>query len=87
MPNISGKYPVIYLLPIFQNKIAFGNLGFPWNYNNEINKVSYEKGICPVAEDLLENTHFQFYINEFDLNDKNLDFIASKFEEVWQNLT
>lgn len=87
VPNISGKYPVIYLLPIFQNKIAFGNLGFPWNYNNEINKVSYEKGICPVAEDLLENTHFQFYINEFDLNDKNLDFIASKFEEVWQNLT
>lgn len=87
VPNISGKYPVIYLLPIFQNKIAFGNLGFPWNYNNKINKVSYEKGICPVAEDLLENTHFQFYINEFDLNDNNLDFIASKFEEVWQNLT
>jgi len=87
VPNMSGKYPVIYLLPMFQNKIAFGKSGFPWNYNNEINEVSYKKGICPVAEDLLENTHFQFYINEFDLNDKNLDFIASKFEEVWQNLT
>ena len=87
VPNVSGKYPVIYLLPIFQNKIAFGNSGFPWNYDNFKSEVSYEKGICPVAEDLLENTHIQFYINDFELSDENLDFIASKFEEVWQSLS
>jgi len=33
-PNISIEYPIIYLLPIFQNKIAFGNLAFSWNYKN-----------------------------------------------------
>ena len=87
LPNISGRYPVIYFLPIFQNKIAFGKSGFPWNNNDEISKVSYQKGICPVAEDLLENTLIQFYINDFDLSDENLDFIASKFEEVWQTLS
>ena len=87
LPNISGRYPVIYFLPIFQNKIAFGKSGFPWNNNDETSKVSYQKGICPVAEDLLENTLIQFYINDFDLSDENLDFIASKFEEVWQTLS
>ena len=87
LPNISGSYPVIYFLPIFQSKIAFGKSGFPWNNNDEISEVSYQKGLCPVAEDLLENTHLQFYINDFDLSDENLDFIASKFEEVWQTLS
>ena len=87
LPNISGSYPVIYFLPIFQSKIAFGKSGFPWNNTDEISEVSYQKGICPVAEDLLENTHLQFYINDFDLSDENLDFIASKFEEVWQTLS
>ena len=39
-----------------------------------------------MAEDLLENSFFQFYINEFELTEDNLNFIATKFEEIWKSL-
>jgi hypothetical protein len=42
--------------PIYQKKIAYGSRGFPWFYNGVKSKVSYKKGICPVAENLHNNS-------------------------------
>ena len=86
IPNLSTNFINLHLLPIFQHKIAFGNEGFPWTLPGVRKDISYSKGICPVAEDLLENSFFQFYINEFELTEDNLNFIATKFEEVWESL-
>ena len=86
IPNLSASFPNLHLLPIFQKKIAFGSEGFPWSFSGARQGISYEKGICPVAENLRETTHLQFYINGFDLTLENLDFICSKFEEVWESL-
>ena len=82
VPNLATKFPNLHLLPIFQEKIAFGNKGFPLTLPGVRKEISYKKGICPVSESLVDNTFFQFYINEFDLSLENLDFIASSFEEV-----
>ena len=46
---IEGYVKPLYLLPLFQKKIAFGKKGFPWSVNANI-KYSYASGLCPVAE-------------------------------------
>ena len=86
VPNISTKYGNIHLLPIFQKKIAFGKSGFPWTYTDNGKNINYEKGICPVAENLIDNSFLHFYINDFDLTPGDIDAIASKFEEVWNSI-
>lgn len=86
VPNISTQYANIHLLPIFQEKIAYGNGGFPWNLPKARQDVSYKKGICPVAEELNDFSFLHFYINDFDLSEEDLDYIATKFEDVWEKL-
>ena len=49
---IAGNYCNLHLLPMYKNKQAYGKNGFPWTSDTYKGKVSYKKGICPVAEQL-----------------------------------
>ncbi|CAN2170778.1 WecE Predicted pyridoxal phosphate-dependent enzyme apparently involved in regulation of cell wall biogenesis [Candidatus Nanopelagicaceae bacterium] len=86
LEGISTKYQNIHLLPIFQSKIAYGNMGFPWSINEEGNGISYAKGICPVAEHLQDFSHISFYLNGFNLDEDSLGFIVEAFVKVWKDL-
>ncbi len=86
VPNVSPTFANLHLLPIFQQKTAYGTNGFPWSLKGVRKDISYDKGICPVAEKLLDETFFQFYVNDFDLTEEDLDFICCKFEEVWAQI-
>ena len=44
-----------YLESLYQRKICFGADGFPFSANRRNKEISYNKGICPVCEDLDEN--------------------------------
>lgn len=83
---ISSKYQNIHLLPIYQRKIAYGSQGFPWN--SEICKrlVNYEKGICPVAEELNDKTYIGFNICLYNLDKEDIELIIAAFHKVWGNL-
>lgn len=87
IPGMTSKYQNIHLLPIFQEKIAYGTTGFPWKLNGTESKVDYRKGICPNAERLQDKDYFGFFINGFDLSQENLDFIIESFEKVWQEFS
>lgn len=50
--GLAGGYTNIHLLPMYQQKIAYGSKGFPWTSDICRRDVSYHKGICPVAERL-----------------------------------
>src|SRR5208283_3255777 len=54
---IAGGYQNLHLLPMYQQKIAYGSSGFPWNSSISRRDVSYERGICPVAETLQDSTY------------------------------
>ena len=86
VPNLSPTFANLHLLPIFQQKKAYGSHGFPWSLDGVRKDISYAKGICPNAEKLLDETFFQFYVNDFDLTEDDLDFICCKFEEVWAQI-
>jgi len=85
VPGLTSTYPLLHLLPMFQRKVAYGSRGFPWNLRKETNSMSYSKGICPIAESLIENTFFHLYLNEFDFDQDDMDYIVDIFESRWQH--
>tara|TARA_B110000027_G_C16109309_1_gene296903 strand:+ start:1140 stop:2420 length:1281 start_codon:yes stop_codon:yes gene_type:complete len=82
---ISG-YTNIHLLPMYQKKIAYGSKGFPWNSDICKRKVSYAKGICPVAENLHDTTFLGFEMCLHEMNDSEVEATICAFRKVWSNL-
>ncbi|MEA9598567.1 DegT/DnrJ/EryC1/StrS family aminotransferase [Polynucleobacter sp. AP-Sanab-80-C2] len=84
--NISNRYQNIHLLPLFQNKIAYGSKGFPWNSEFTKREVSYQKGICPTAEYLQDNSFMSIGMCFTEMSKSEIDLIAECFYKVWANL-
>ena len=85
--GIGGGYQNVHILPMFQKKMAYGSHGFPWSSDICHRQVSYEKGICPVAEKYHEETYMGFAMCLHDLSDADVDLIAKAFHKVWNGLS
>ena len=82
---IGQGYQNIHLLPMYQQKIAYGSKGFPWNSDICKRDVDYSKGICPVAEDLHFNRQLGLGICGLDLSIADVNLIVEAFEKVWSS--
>jgi hypothetical protein len=71
---------------MYQKKIAFGSNGFPWTSDICRRDISYEKGICPVAEELQDSSYMGIFMCMKEMLDKDVDLIIRAFEKVWNNL-
>ena len=83
--GLEEGYANIHLLPMYQQKIAYGSRGFPWTSDICQREVSYDKGICPVAEKLHDETFIGFEMCVHDLSDNDVDLIISSFHKVWMS--
>lgn len=83
---VSQHYQNIHLLPLYQRKIAYGSMGFPWASDICRRNVDYSKGICPVAERLNDSTYLGFGMCVYDLAEDDVDLIVSAFHKVWNSL-
>ena len=46
-------YQNIHLIPMFKNKVAYGENGFPWQgLEDGKSNREYYPGLCPIAEEL-----------------------------------
>jgi len=84
--GLAGGYTNIHLLPMYQQKIAYGSKGFPWTSDICRRDVSYHKGICPVAERLHEFTYLGFAMCMHELADDDVDLIGQAFRKVWDQM-
>ncbi|MEY3788584.1 MAG: hypothetical protein RIQ94_148 [Pseudomonadota bacterium] len=84
--GLAGGYVNLHLLPMYQQKIAYGSKGFPWTSDICHRDVSYEKGICPVAETLHDQTYLGFAMCMHELSDQDIYLIGQAFTKVWSNL-
>ncbi len=84
--GVATKYQNIHLLPMYQEKIAYGSKGFPWSSEFCKRDVDYAKGICPVAESLQDESFIAFGICQYELNNSDVDLIIKAFKKVWDNL-
>lgn len=81
IPSISGFVKPIHLQPVFQRKIFRPN-GYPWSGEAYMSNISYAKGICPVVEDLWENTLICINAIYPPLEKKDMDDIINAFKKV-----
>jgi len=86
VPGLVQGYVNIHLLPIYQKKIAYGSRGFPWSSDICRREISYQKGICPVAEEAHDTSYVGFAMCLHELTDSDVDRIIDGFRKVWANL-
>lgn len=86
IPGLASGYQNIHLLPMYQKKIAYGSTGFPWNAEFCKREVSYQKGICPVAETLHDNSYLGLALCAYDFSEPDIDLIVKAFHKVWKQL-
>lgn len=84
--GLAPNYVNLHLLPMYQQKMAYGSKGFPWTSEICHREVNYRRGICPVAEELQTKNYLGFAMCLNDLSDEDVDLIVSAFWKVWNNL-
>ena len=86
VPGVGSGYQNVHLYPLFQQRIAYGTKGFPWNSPYCGRDVTYESGICPVAEKLHAATFMSLNICLNDYSTEDVALVVGAFEKVWANL-
>jgi perosamine synthetase len=86
LPGLATRYQNLHLLPMYQQKIAYGSKGFPWTSDICHREINYSKGICPVAEGLNEAGYLALGLCMHDLSDSDVELIIAAFQKVWRNL-
>lgn len=81
-PVAGGYVKPLYLEPMFQQRIAIGRDGFPFKGSD----VSYEKGICPVAEHMDATGLIITGQLHGMLTDEEIEGIACIFEKVAEHI-
>jgi perosamine synthetase len=84
VPSLSSGYVNLHRLPIYRNKIAYGKKGFPWSGGAYGGSVFYQKGICPVAERLHDETFIGLQLCQHNYEDHEVDLVAAAFRKVWR---
>ncbi|MDO8861661.1 DegT/DnrJ/EryC1/StrS family aminotransferase [Haliea sp. E1-2-M8] len=79
-------YQNIHLLPMYQNKIAYGSKGFPWSAGFCQREVVYTKGICPVAEQLHDESYIGYAICVAEMEESEVELLVQAFRKVWKNM-
>ena len=86
VPGLVSGYQNVHLYPLFQQRIAFGTQGFPWTSSFCEREISYERGICPVAEGLHAQTFLGINICLNDYSSDDVAQVLGAFKKVWGQL-
>jgi dTDP-4-amino-4,6-dideoxygalactose transaminase len=85
IPVIPGYTEPLYYAPLYQKRIAFGSRGFPFTYEGYKGSVSYERGICPVAERMWEKDLMVTNVCRAGVTQQDLMDVVLAFEKVAGN--
>jgi perosamine synthetase len=83
LEGIAEGYVNLHLLPMYQQKIAYGSNGFPWVSGVAHREIDYSEGICPVAEKLHSKTFLELEICRFELDENEISLILDAFKKVF----
>ena len=79
-PNACGYVRPIYQLPMFQQKIAMGRHGFPFNWGGK--SPDYRFGLCPVTERMHQETLIQFQPVSWDVDEEQVAMLIEAVRKV-----
>ena len=81
----AGYVEPLYLEPLFQQKILYGNSGCPWSCEKYNGNIKYNKGLCPVAEKMHESVLITHELIRPPMTKEDLDDVVTAFKKVWEN--
>ncbi|KPA15171.1 pyridoxal-5'-phosphate-dependent protein [Candidatus Magnetomorum sp. HK-1] len=81
VPPISGFVKPIHLQPIFAKK-HFRPKGYPWTSHHYDLDINYAMGLCPVVEDMWQNSLISLNAIYPPLTFDDMDDIVNAFEKV-----
>lgn len=84
--GLATGYQNVHLLPMYQQKQAYGRNGFPWTANFTDWNGSYGKGICPIAEKYHDETFMYLAMCLYEMKDSETQLIVSAFQKVWSQI-
>jgi perosamine synthetase len=76
-----GYVQPLYLSPMYQKQIALGSKGFPWSQNKGIT-YNYAKGLCPVVEQLHEESMIFTPLIREPLQESDIDDALAALRKV-----
>lgn len=86
VPGLMAGYQNIHLLPLFQQRIAYGTGGFPWTSPYASRDVRYAPGTCPVAEELHADSFLGLSLCMCEFGPAEVDLVVAAFRKVWAAL-
>ena len=78
----AGYVRPLYLLPLFQRKIAFGSHGWPFSQAPD---RTYSQGLCPACEQLQAGGILMHEFMAPSMEKTDLDDVLTAFRKVWDN--
>jgi len=85
IPIGTGYTRTLYGAPLYQRRIAYGRDGYPWNQGGEESPITYPKGLCPVAEALLEDRFLWLYHIAYSSTKEDMRDVAAAVRKVMAN--
>lgn len=85
-PLAEGYVKPLYLAPVYQQQIAIGKKGFPFNQNPGVT-YDYSKGICPVVERLYEHQLLLSPLVREGMTENGIKDFADAIEKVLSNIS
>ncbi len=86
IPVVTGYTEPLYLQPLYQRRIAFGEDGFPFTYPRYKGRVSYERGICPVAEQMHYDELIYTDVCHANVTERDLADVVTAFNKIADNI-
>jgi dTDP-4-amino-4,6-dideoxygalactose transaminase len=80
----TGYAKPLYLQPMFQKLVAYGDKGCPFKCPWYAGKTDYRKGLCPTAERLYEKELFLVDLSQPQMGKADLDDVISAFRKVYE---
>lgn len=82
LPISEGYVKPLYMLPVFQRRVAIGRNGWPFT----LTERRYDKGLCPVAERMDEHELIEFCSCSYQLKEAELSRVIEAFYKVYSQL-
>lgn len=80
-----GYVKPLYLEPLYQQRVVYGELGCPFTCPHYKGAVSYKLGICPVCERMHYEELITHEMIRPPMSKGDLDDVVQAFQKVWEN--
>ncbi len=80
-----GYVKPLYLQPIYQRQIVYGDKGCPFTCSYYSGHIDYTPGICPTCEKMHYDELITHEMIRPPMNNKDMDDVVEAFKKVWEN--